>query len=184
MSGDDYVNSLIYNDNSLTLPLFTISASTQNYADASVTMPMMTASGKAGNFCNLSKSLPALTASGFVGSVTASLDGSLPVFTIAATGTNANRVTLLANLPAIRMAGEAYQLNYGTVAASLPKPTCSATGYPVLKMTAALELPMIKMAGAGRTARDFDDFVIKHEYDTWAYANADLPLLTISAGAS
>jgi predicted transglutaminase-like cysteine proteinase len=184
LDGDDYINSLIYNENSMTLPLFTVVATDRNRASGAVTMPEMTASGKTGNFGNLTKSLPALTASGFVGSVTASLDGALPLFTIAATGTNANRVTLSSSIPAIRMSGEAYQLNYGIASASLPKPVCSASGYPVIKMVAALELPMLKMAGAGRTSRDFDDFVVKHEYDSWAYANADLPLLTISAGGS
>lgn len=184
LDGDDYINSLIYNENSMTLPLFTVLATDRNRASGAVTMPEMTASGKTGNFGNLTKSLPALTASGFVGSVTASLDGALPLFTIAATGTNANRVTLLSSLPVFKISGEAYQVNYGIVAATLPIYVCSATGYPILTITAALELPMLKMAGTGRTARDFDSFVIKHEYDTWAYANADLPLLTISAGAS
>jgi len=177
LEGDDYINSLIYNENSMTLPLFTVVATDRNRASCAATMPEITASGTTGNFGNLTKSLPALTASGFVWSVTASLDGALPLFTIAATGTNANRVTLSSSLPVIKMAGEAYQLNYGIASASLPKPVCSASGYPVLAMAAALELPMVKMSGAGRTARDFDDFVIKHEYDTWACANADLPLM-------
>lgn len=184
LEGDDYINSLIYNENSMTLPLFTVVATDRNRASCAATMPEITASGTTGNFGNLTKSLPALTASGFVWSVTASLDGALPLFTIAATGTNANRVTLSSSLPVIKMAGEAYQLNYGIASASLPKPVCSASGYPVLAMAAALELPMVKMSGAGRTARDFDSFVIKHEYDVWGYVKADLPLLTISAGAS
>ncbi len=184
LSGDDYINSLIYKENSLTLPLFTVVATDRNRANCAATMPEITASGKTGNFGNLAKSLPTLTASGFVGSVTASLDGALPLFTIAATGTNANRVTLSSSLPLLKMAGEAYQVNYGIVAATLPIYVCSATGYPILTITAAVELPMLKMTGAGWTTRNFDSFVIKHEYDVWAYVKADLPLLTISAEAN
>jgi predicted transglutaminase-like cysteine proteinase len=179
-----YVISLQITSMAGTFPLLTVTGADQNKGTMAGALRALTAHGTTGNFGNLSKSLPKLISSGFVGSVTADLSSTLPVFTIAATGINANRVTLSSVLPAIRMNGEAYQLNYGIVSATLPKPICSATGYPVLKMVGALELPMIKMAGAGRTARDFDSFVVKHEYDTWAYVKADLPLLTISAGGS
>jgi predicted transglutaminase-like cysteine proteinase len=179
-----YVISLQITSMAGTFPLLTVTGADQNKGTMAGALRALTAHGTTGNFGNLSKSLPKLISSGFVGSVTADLSSTLPVFTIAATGINANRVTLSSVLPAIRMNGEAYQLNYGIVSATLPKPICSASGYPVIKMVAALELPMLKMAGAGRTARDFDSFVVKHEYDTWAYANADLPLLTISAGGS
>lgn len=179
-----YVISLQITSMAGTFPLLTVTGADQNKGTMAGSLKALTAHGTTGNFGNLTKSMPALISSGFVGSVRASLSSALPVFTISATGINANRVTLSSSLPAIRMAGEAYQLNYGTVSASLPKPVCSASGYPIIKMVAALELPMLKMAGAGRTSRDFDDFVVKHEYDSWAYANADLPLLTISAGGS
>lgn len=184
LEGDDYVNSLIYKENIMTLPLFTLSAADRNHGGAACSLPVMTATAEAGNHGSLAASIPILTASGLISALTADLNANLPLFTILAVATNANRVTLLSSLPVFKISGEAYQVNYGIASASLPRPVCSAAGYPVLKMVGALELPMIKMAGAGRTARDFDSFVVKHEYDVWAYVKADLPLLTISAEAN
>jgi hypothetical protein len=184
LTGDGYILSLQATYAALTLPMQTCAAATQNSGSAEVTLPTMTAAGMRGNLANASLKLPLLIADGRKGELTASLSERLPMLTISARATQANLIALAKSLPALKMSGCAYQQNYGDVDADLPAFTISATSYEDLKGDLSASLPMMTVYGEASSSRRFSDRILKHDYDAWGFVEAEIPILTISAGAS
>ncbi len=183
-SKDEYVLSLISTSAALSMPLLTCLAADANHGDIQGTLPLLTASGQRNNFGNAEIGLPLLTANAEINSLVARLAVELPRMTVSAAATQANLVNLSKSLPMLKISGHGYQQNYGVVEKSLPAFTISASAYENQRGNAVLSLPAMIMRAEGTITRNFDDYIIKHDYDTWGFVKSELPLLTISVGAS
>lgn len=180
----DVIPGVINNSVDLTLPVFTIEATTWNFGDVAATMPILKASGQRGNFSNAVVSLPIYTSEGLVGSLTGRLAEKLPMFTISAAATQANLVRLAKSLPMFKIAGNAYQYNYGNLDTDLPMMTIAAAASMAPAGALAKSLPMITVYGEASVSGRFGNVILRHSDDLWGGVEADLPMMTISAGAS
>jgi hypothetical protein len=169
---------------SVTLPLYTIEATTWNFGNVAATLPRLTASGQRGNSASADLSIPVFTAAGMVGSLSAELAEDLPMLTISAAATQANLVRLAKSLPMFKIAGNAYQYNYGNLDTDLPMMTIAAAASMAPAGALAKSLPMITVYGEASVSGRFGNVILRHSDDLWGGVEADLPMMTISAGAS
>jgi len=169
---------------SVTLPAYTIEATTWNFGNVAATMPLLTASGQRGNFASADLSIPVYTSDGLIASLTGNLAEKLPMFTLSAAATQENLVRLAKSLPMLKIAGNAYQYNYGVADTTMPMMTIAATASQAIIGTLAKTLPMMKVYGEASVDRGFEDVILRHSDDLWGGVEADLPMMTISAGAS
>lgn len=168
----------------VTMPLYTLEAKTWNFGNVAATMPILTASGQRGNFSNAGVTLPIYTSEGLINSLTGWLAEKLPMFTIAASATQTNLVILNKALPMFKVQGTAYQYNYGSVNRSLPRMTVSATASRLLIASLAKPLPMFTVYGEASLTGRFDNVILRHTDNIWGGVAAELPMMTISAGAN
>lgn len=177
----DVIPGVINNSVDLTLPVFTIEATTWNFGDVAATMPILKASGQRGNFSNAVVSLPIYTSEGLVGSLNGRLAEKLPMFTISAGATQTNLVILDKALPMFKVKGTAYQYNYGSVNKNLPRMTVASTASRPLIASLAKTLPRYTVYGEASLTGRFDNIILRHTDDVWGGAAVELPMMTISA---
>lgn len=184
LTGDGYYESLLASRAAATVPLYTIEAATQNFGNMAAVMPLLTASGQRGNFASAVLSIPMLTASGLIGALTGEMAGNLPMITISAGAIQANLINLAKSLPMMKASGTGHQYNYGTVNKILPSMTINAAASFMLSGALAKTIPMMTVRGEAAMAERFTGVILRHTNDVWGGVEAEIPMLTISAGVN
>lgn len=169
---------------SLTLPSYTIEATTWNFGNVAAVLPLLTVNGTRNNFAVASLALPLLRANGLIGALTGDMVANLPMLTISAGATQANLVSLAKSLPKMKISGIAHQYNRGTVNKNLPVMSINAAASFMLSGTLAKSLPMMTIRGEAAMTERFADTILRHTNDVWGGVEVEIPMMTISAEAA